>query len=117
MDETRKPEDRAGGGDGSRTHRFTRLRSDFASPRLTVGTLACAARDSLRKAEETFMAFFPPAVTEHLVRAQAEAVRAGQRLGDLAIENLERKASRAHELHEQVRNQRPRSIPVRRAQD
>ena len=53
-----------------------------------------------REAEEAVMTLLPPEVTRNLAEAHKEFIRAGQRLGDLAIEELEKKAQRAEKLNE-----------------
>lgn len=68
---------------------------------------ACSGMEELgREMRRASAAMVPPEVTEHLVRAQVEMVRAGQRLGDLMIERLERKAQEARDVHEEIRRRR-----------
>jgi len=71
--------------------------------RLSAKSVCDAARDMKDQAEDAIMALLPPEVTEHLVASKKELIRAGQRLGDLALENLDRKAARARDIHERMK--------------
>lgn len=70
---------------------------------LSLGSAIRAARDVRRQVEEGVLSLVPPEVTQHLVNAQKEVVRAGQRLGEIAIERLDARAARAREVHERVK--------------
>lgn len=73
-------------------HRFDDVRSSF--------------REFHRDVEDSILSLIPPEVTRHLVNARKELVLAGQRLGDMTIENLERKAARAEEIHAEMKAKR-----------
>ncbi len=62
-----------------------------------------AARDIGKQMEEGLMSLVPPEVSEHLLQAQKELILAGRRLGDKRLEELEKKAERAREIHERMK--------------
>lgn len=66
---------------------------------ISFDTVRDATRDMRRQMEDGFMSLVPPEVTGHLVQAQKELILAGRRLGEKTIEELEKKARRAEEIH------------------
>lgn len=73
--------------------------STGGTARMTMESVRGALCDLQRQVEDGVMTLVPPQVTRHLVEAHKEVVRASQRLGDIALEKLEKKAARAEELH------------------
>lgn len=71
--------------------------------RLNLKSVAEAMCDVHRQAEDAFMAFVPPEVTQHLVNSRKELIRAGQRLGEKMVEELDDKARRAREIHDRMK--------------
>lgn len=67
----------------------------FEEMAMDMRGVACGMR---REMENAMMTLLPPTVTRQLVEAHKEVIRAGQRLGDLAIAELEKKAARAESM-------------------
>ena len=68
--------------------------------RVTAGAVKEAVCDAGRQLEDGLLSIFPPEVTRHLAEANKEFIRAGQRLGDIVIDRIEKGAQRAQEIHE-----------------
>lgn len=58
--------------------------------------MTCGVR---REVEDAMFSLLPPKVTRELIDAHKEVVRAGQRIGDMLLHDLEEKARRAETLH------------------
>lgn len=74
-------------------------RTTEGTARMTLNSIKGAVCDIQKQMEDGMLTLLPPTVTRHLVEAHKELVRASQRMGDIALEKLEKKASRAEELH------------------
>ena len=68
--------------------------------RVTADAVKEAVCDAGRQLEDGLLSIFPPEVTRHLAEANKEFIRAGQRLGDIVIDRIEKGAQRAQEIHE-----------------
>ncbi|MCC6546140.1 hypothetical protein IT570_03140 [Candidatus Sumerlaeota bacterium] len=81
--------------------------------RVTAEAVKEAACDAGRQVEDCLLSIFPPDVTRHLAEAHKEFIRAGQRLGDIMIDKLDKGAQRAEEIHEKARQEKapPPSSP------
>ncbi len=79
--------------DSSRTHRVV-------TP--SMKQISQMIRGARKDAESTLIALLPLEVTEHLVNAQKEFVKAGQRAGQIAIERLDDKILEAREIHQEL---------------
>ncbi|MEO8376364.1 MAG: hypothetical protein ABI579_01735 [Candidatus Sumerlaeota bacterium] len=74
--------------------------------RVTAEAVKDAACDAGKQIEEGLLSIFPPDVTRHLAEAHKEFIRAGQRLGDIVIDKLEKGAQRAEEIHEKTKKEK-----------
>lgn len=68
-------------------------------PRMSVKSIAAALREAERQFSDALMSSVPPEVTRHLVNSKKELLMAGQRLNEMAMEELDRRAARAEEIH------------------
>ncbi len=95
-EKTEKTESRSEGTWSSSGEFPGRVEASFRS-------VADAACDVVKQVEEGMMSLVPPEVTSHLVQAQKEFILASRRVGDKAMEELEKKAERAREIHERMK--------------
>jgi len=74
-------------------------------------------RDAEQQAEDAIYSVLPPDVTQHLMNSQKELLQASRRVGqiltekatqcaDRRMEELDRKAARAREVHERMKAER-----------
>lgn len=80
---------------------FEEEQARASGPRFSFKSVFEALWEAERQVEDAFMASVPPEVTQHLVNAQKELLQAGARINEMAMEELDKRARRAEEIHRQ----------------